>query len=510
MQRFLIISVFAFLLSIFQAKAQHSLFEGLSTRYEMQMSISDNQTPLWLNANRYGVSSLTNTNGYVRVGLSNDSALDQKNIWRLGYGLDIIGAYHHTTNAFVQQLYADLSYRWFTLSIGSKQRAMEMKNNMLSSGSQTLGINAHPIPQVRIGIEEYKSLSFTNDWLSIKGHISYGFMSDGKWQKKYTNDESKWSDRTLYHSKAGYIRIGKESRPLCFELGLEMATIFGGTVHWIDGDGKPTIFNGGKGVSSFWNAFIPGGSDFQEAEQGYINVEGDQLGSWVTRLSYKTQCYDVSVYADHFFEDHSALYHLGYYGYGKDGDWQKRSRKLYLYPLKDGLIGTEITLKKQTRLKNVVLEFINTRFQSGPIYHDHTATVLDQIAGQDNYYNHTYYPGWQYYGQVIGNPLYLSPINNNDGDLEIKDNRFFAWHLGFLGDISKTLSYRMLASWQKGFGTYRTPYSMPKENIGLMAEVKYDCSKKVKGLHLCAAYGFDKGKLIGNNNGFQMSIIYER
>lgn len=111
---------------------------------------------------------------------------------------------------------------------------------------------------------------------------------------------------------------------------------------------------------------------------------------------------------------------------------------------------------------------------------------------------------------MIGNPLYLSPINNNDGDLEIKDNRFFAWHLGFLGDISKTLSYRMLASWQKGFGTYRTPYSMPKENISLMAEVKYDCSKKVKGLHLCAAYGFDKGKLIGNNNGFQMSIIYER
>lgn len=510
MLKFLVIPIFAFLFLVNQAKAQCQLLDSLSIRYEMQMSVSDNQTPLWLNANRYGLGSLSKTNGYMRVGLSNDSAIKHNNTWRFGYGIDIVGAYHHSSKLLVQQLYTDLTYRWFTLSIGSKQRDMEMKNQLLSSGAQTIGINARPIPQVRIGIEDYKDLSFTKNWLAIKGHIAYGYMTDGNWQDKFAADNSKWTNGTLYHSKAGYLRIGNESKALSFELGLEMATIFGGTVHWIDGDGNPKIFKGGNGVSSFWNAFIPGGSDFQEEEQGYINVEGDQLGSWVTRLTYRNQSFDVALYADHFFEDHSALYHLGYYGYGKDGDWQKRSRKLYLYPIKDGLVGSEFTFKNQDLVKNVVLEFINTRYQSGPIYHDHTATVPDQIAGQDNYYNHTYYPGWQYYGQVIGNPLYLSPIYNKDGAMEIKDNRFFAWHFGAMGNLSDYFKYRILATWQKGYGTYRNPYLEPQKNTSIMGELEYDFAKKIKGLRVRVAYGLDKGSLIGNNNGLQIGMIYER
>ena len=43
-----------------------TLSEGLEQSYELQMSVSKNHTPLWLNANRYGLSSLRSTNGYVR------------------------------------------------------------------------------------------------------------------------------------------------------------------------------------------------------------------------------------------------------------------------------------------------------------------------------------------------------------------------------------------------------------------------------------------------------------
>lgn len=509
MLKFLVIPILL-LISQVHLMAQSSLLEGITTRYESQLFFSKDQTPLWLNANRYGLSSLEESNGYIEAAIIRDKAVDKDKTLAIGYGLDIAVGYNQTSSVSIQQLYAELGYRWFTLSVGSKQRAMEMKNQKLSSGAQTLGINSRPIPQVRIGIEDYKTLPFANEWLSIKGHIAYGYMTDGKWQKDFTSEESKWTTGTLYHSKAGYLCIGKENKPLSFELGLEMATIFGGTVHWFDGNNNPKTFKGGSGLSSFWNAFIPGGSDFQEEEQGYINVEGDQLGSWVTRLTYRNQSFDVALYADHFFEDHSALYHLGYYGYGKDGDWQKRSRKLYLYPLKDGLIGSEVTFKNQDLVKNVVLEFINTRYQSGPIYHDHTATVPDQIAGQDNYYNHTYYPGWQYYGQVIGNPLYLSPIYNKDGAIEVKDNRFFAWHFGAMGNLSDYFKYRILATWQKGYGTYRNPYLEPQKNTSIMGELEYDFAKKIKGLRVRVAYGLDKGSLIGNNNGLQIGMIYER
>ena len=43
------------------------LDEGLSYRVQMQGSVSDNRTPLWLNANHNGLSSLEKNNGYLRA-----------------------------------------------------------------------------------------------------------------------------------------------------------------------------------------------------------------------------------------------------------------------------------------------------------------------------------------------------------------------------------------------------------------------------------------------------------
>ena len=55
---------------------------------------------------------------------------------------------------------------------------MQLKNQTLSSGSQTLGINARPVPQVRIALPEYWQLPFGGGWLHLKGHIAYGMMTD--------------------------------------------------------------------------------------------------------------------------------------------------------------------------------------------------------------------------------------------------------------------------------------------------------------------------------------------
>ena len=40
----------------------------IELRTEAQLSASDGTTPLWLNANKYGLSSLDKTNGYARIG----------------------------------------------------------------------------------------------------------------------------------------------------------------------------------------------------------------------------------------------------------------------------------------------------------------------------------------------------------------------------------------------------------------------------------------------------------
>ena len=110
---------------------------------------------------------------------------------------------------------------------------MELKNNELSSGSQTLGINARPVPQVRLALSDYWTLPFANGWLHLKGHIAYGMMTDQNWQHNFTAKQSKYTDRALFHSKAGYLKVGNDEVfcPWSLEMGLKMVSILQNAVN---------------------------------------------------------------------------------------------------------------------------------------------------------------------------------------------------------------------------------------------------------------------------------------
>ena len=142
--------------------------KGIEYKAEAQVSVSDNKTPLWLNANKYGLSSLEKTNGYVRAAVIRPLAVDSARRWGIGYGLDVAGAYHYTSKPIVQQAFVEGRWLHGTLSIGSKEYPMELKNNQLSSGSQTLGINARPVPQVRLALPDYWTLPIFNGWVHLK------------------------------------------------------------------------------------------------------------------------------------------------------------------------------------------------------------------------------------------------------------------------------------------------------------------------------------------------------
>ena len=121
------------------------LTKGLGYKVEMQASVSKGQTPLWLNANKHGLSSLDKTNGYVRAAVERPLATDSARRWAFAYGLDLVAPLHYTSKVVVQQAYAEVRWLHGTLTAGSKQYPMELKNQSLSSGSQTLGINARPV-----------------------------------------------------------------------------------------------------------------------------------------------------------------------------------------------------------------------------------------------------------------------------------------------------------------------------------------------------------------------------
>jgi hypothetical protein len=198
-----------------------------------------------------------------------------------------------------------------------------------------------------------------------------------------------------------------------------------------------------------------------------------------------------------------------YDGYGEGTEWNvKKKRRFFLYALKDIQLGFELRLKDARWIDMIVTELLFSKYQSGPIYHDHDEVISDHLGGQDNYYNHGIYTGWQHWGQVIGNPLYLSPIYNTDQNIYIKNNRSKAYHIGFSGSPYPRFHYRMLGTYLMGYGTYDIPYSDPRKTISLLAEACYTfpSTSVLNNWSIKGALGADFGKLMGDNFGMQLTI----
>lgn len=481
---------------------RHRFVSDLTYTIEANGSLgSGDHSPLWLHSNRYGLNSSETNSGYLRAGLFREASADSLYRWRYGYGLDLQLAANHNSTFFVHQAYAELEWLDGRITVGSKERPMEMKNNRLSSGSMALGINARPIPQVRVELADYWPR--THGWVHVKGHIAYGMATDQNWQHDFTHRQGKYVDRMLYHSKAGFIKIGRNDKPLSLEMGLEMACQFGGTSH----TGNRTIKNS-TSLKSFWHALYPGGSDAQEATGGWENIEGNHLGAWMARLNYNAPNWSVGIYTDHYFEDRSGFKHRVNIGYGEGDEWNVKKKKHYLlYDFRDMLLGVDLRLKKGTWLKALTLEYNYTKYQSGPIHHMHNSVFPDRLGGGDNYYNHGTFTGWQHWGEGIGNPLIYSPLYNDNGSINFYNNRIIAYHAGIEGQPCPSFGYRMLASWEQGWGTYSQPYTHVKRQFSFLGECSYSPQHgALKGWSGTLGIGVDSGHIIGDNFGCSLTV----
>ncbi|SDG07688.1 Capsule assembly protein Wzi [Bacteroidales bacterium KHT7] len=481
------------------AKAQDWTILSDSAKYNVELSgatCSGDAAPSWFVNNRYGLSSTKLNSGYLRASLIRPTeSVDNGSDWKIGYGLDIAVAANHSSTMILQQAFADAQYKKIRLGLGIKERKSEFKDKELSSGSLCLGTNARPVPQMRIEIPEYLNIPGTKEMVAIKGHVAYGMFNDNEWQKdNVAKDENgipygRYTKNVLYHSKAGYLRIGNESAPLTFEGGLEMACQFGGTAYNVVGrseDNTSTNYKTikyGEKLKDYWNAFIPGGSD--QTDGTYANAAGNQLGAWLLSLKYNGNGWGVKAYYDHYFEDHSQMF--------------------VQYGWKDGLYGFQATLPENRFVSNIVYEFLNMTHQSGPIYHDHTANIPDQISGQDNYYNHGNYIGWQHNGMCMGNGLITSPAYKTNDNLYFMSNRIKAHHIGINGNPFGWLHYRVLFSHTMNLGTYSLPYDNPTYNNAVLAELNIK-SESLEGWSGTISFASDHGKELGNNTGVMLTI----
>ena len=381
--------------------------------------------PYWMSNNRYGVASVNTKWASMRVGLSRDQRDDLGRKWQVGYGLEIAPVFQKQDSRFVlQQAYVDVQYKKVRLSVGAKERPSELKNQALSSGGLASGINARPIPQVRLELPEFWTIPGTKNWLALRARLGYGIYTDNKWQRDFADV---YTQNSLYHTKAGWLRIGNDEKfPLSFTGGLEMNTQFGGK-RYVKGHPEQTL-NLKSDLGAFWHVLVLSGDD--PTDGIYSNEMGNVTGSWHFSLDYKGKGWAARAYAEHYFEDHSQVF--------------------VQYGWKDMLWGLELNLPKNPIVSDVVYEYLYTKHQSGPIYHDRTANIPDQISAKDGYWGHGTYGAWQHAGFINGSGLIVSPIYNN-GVITVRHNRVKAHHFGIAGQPTDELGYRLLYSHQRSW-----------------------------------------------------------
>lgn len=494
-----------FLLSAFPllvcAQAHTPASEWSKISYDIQAHVvasAGKHAPFWLVSNRHGLSSLANNHAHLSVGMFRD--FDNKKGFTWAYGAEIAGAYNHFAPFYLQQFYADVKYKCWGLSIGSKERWSEGKHPTLSGGGLTFSPNARPIPQVRFGINEYTPVPWWfNGFVKVKGHFSYGRYTDDVFQQRFTRDAvgSHYTTNLLFHEKTAFIRISHPSgKGLGWESGLEMYTKFGGDLY-VEGAYRRTF---PSTFMEYVKAFVPmsGGKHAPQEEQ--VNINGNVLGSWHAIMDYTADTWKLRAYYEHFFEDHSQMLGISWVS-----DREGVTRFLSYHPWQDGLWGLELQLTQGKWLQGIVVEYITSRDQSGPLLHNTNANFKEQISGFDNYYNHYYFQSWQHWGMAVCNPHFLSPGYNGNGSLAMLNQRLRSWHIGAEGELHRTWAYRLLASYTHHWGSFNDPLVSPEGVTSGMIEIAHTPTI-LPGWQLSATLAADYSQLIGNNVGGMISI----
>lgn len=463
--------------------------------------------PSYLMANNHGV--LTQP-GSTTLRLSTGGEINLSNRLTLSFGVDLMGGYSSETDyqlydtqsesmvmrsasnapVWMQQLYAELSYRSVFLSLGMKEEPSVFVNQDLSSGDLCFSGNARPMPGVLAGFVDFQDIPLTNGWIQVNGAIGYYASLDKSWMEDRYNYYNYYiAYDYMMHYKYMHLRTNPD-KPFCFTIGCQSACMIGGvnekySLGVLEYKTKTSI-----GLEEVFTAFIPGPGGDTEGDKAFC--EGNHLGTWDTMLRYRfNNDNELMIYYQSLWEDGS--------GIGKLNGF-------------DGLYGIEYSSANEGLIEGVVLEYLDLTNQSGAVHydpddHENGNLISSDATGADEYYNNYAYCGYQYYGMALGSPFVRSAIYNTDGYMRITDNRIRAFHLGLQGHIGSNLQYRAKFGYRKSWGTPIVPLSQTRSATSTMLELGYDFPS-ISGLSIKAQFGTDRGELVGHNTGGLITITY--
>ncbi len=396
-------------------------------------------------------------------------------------------------NGIVDRLYLSAGWRMLHLDVGMKPRGRELGDLSLTGGNILLTGNTRNMP----GINAWSDWIYfeRGHWFGIRGNFAHYQMIDPR-----------YVSGAMIHNKAFAFKVAL-GRKVDFEAGMDHWAQWGGT--------SPTT---GPRPSSFKDLLRvmlgkQGGADATLSDQ--LNALGNHLGREYVRLTWSASAFDMVFQYDLPFDDGAKV--------------------IKLEPFPDGVYTLKFSFKDKQRFINEVLyEFANTTWQSGPV-HDRPATKEEMTkdygkyvywqdpehyyygkivpGGMDNYFNNSEYrSGWTYYGRPMCLPLMIPFAPDEDGiTLGIVSNRVRAHHIGVKG-LAGNLPYTFKATYSANWGRYFDKgegffASHPKQ-LSLALEV--ELSEQVTKLPVAfvvGAYG-DLGKVYRNSAGLSLRVIY--
>lgn len=397
----------------------------------------------------------------------------------------------HPSRLWFQQLYGEVKYRSLQLAVGQKNWRNTLLDGALSSGDMVMSGNARPMPGADVGFVDFQNIPFTNGWVQIDAKLGFYKDTQDSWQENHSNYHTGFvTTDTWFNYKRCYFRT-KPSERLSVTVGMQAACQFGGIQRSyvngeLAGESRSKVT-----AKTFWHALFPGSGSSEGNAGDAQYMEGNHVGSWDLAARYRLDAHrTLRAYYQSPFEDGS--------GIGKLNGW-------------DGLYGIEYRNAEPSVLTGIVVEYLDLMNQSGPIHwapNDFPGTpITDEATGADNYYNNFFYNGYAERGMSIGTPFVKSTIYNRDGYLSYTDNRMRGCHIAVTGYVLPRLSYRVMASYRRSWGTPFQPNVNKRNATSVMAEGRYDVGS-VPGLSVTGQLAMDRGTLYGNNFGALVTVAY--
>ena len=425
--------------------------------------------PFWFWANQNGLIAPGSKFLNLSVLGINSAKRNDPSLLNINWGTTLAGGLASANYFQFNQLYAGIEFKGWLLKAGRFHEETYYNGLSTTNGNLAHSQNALPYPKIRFSTNGFKTLPFWNQRLAFKAEYDEGILNDDR-----------FVERARLHHKSLYLSY-KPSEYWYFEAGAEHYVMWGGNSPDARYGQLPEDF---KSYLRYITGSM-GGEKFPQTDQ--LNVAGNQLGTYQLKVIRSFEKADVTFYASHPFEDFSGV---------------------NLRNLPDNLLGLSLEIKDKTGfITQILYEYTNTRQQSirDSLYEWNEEKEIWERMEFDNYYNHGYYrSGFTYHGKMMASPLF-GPLKESDGIITgIRSNRFYAHHIGILGNLTEFVRWKGLFTSSHHLGTYTQPYEEPLNQFSVLLQLMINHPRLPFTMKLSGAA--DAGNQTGENSGFKLQV----